>query len=103
MVLVTTPKLPLFEEQQVPFGGPNCGRLKISKNSARNSRLSLPSGPKYVRLNRAKSQLLMPSCRRVGSTRASLPKDQGPGAAKHEVLNHPFRLCGPAPEAAPLL
>src|SRR6266568_8874900 len=87
MVLVTTPKLALFAVQHVPFGGPNCGWLKMLKNSVRNSMFA--RSPIVVFLNTAKSKLLMPCWRRVESTRDSLPKPQSGGAAKHDVLNHP--------------
>src|SRR5271155_5208371 len=47
---------------------------------------SLLSGPKFVFLKTAKSQLLMPWLRRVESTRPSSPKPQSAGAEKQLVL-----------------
>ena len=73
-VLVTAPKFALFDVQQVPFGGPHWTWLKRLKNSVRNSRFILSSGPKRVFLKMAQSKLLMPFIRSVGSTRDSLPK-----------------------------
>src|SRR5271165_6834605 len=39
------------------------------------------------------SQLLMPCARRVGSTRGSLPRAKGPGAAKHAGLRTELPIC----------
>src|SRR5258708_20251198 len=87
--LFTIPKLAVFAVQQAVFGGPNCTRLKVLKNSVRNCSPSLSSGPKFVVLNIAMSQLLIPCPRSVGSTRPSLPKPQSGGAVKPLGLNHP--------------
>ncbi len=46
--------------QQPVFGGPNWTRLNVLKNSVRNCKPSLLSGPKFVVLNNAMSQLLIP-------------------------------------------
>src|SRR5580692_12040432 len=73
--------------QQVVFGGPNWTRLKVLKNSVRNCKPSLFSGPKFVVLNNAMSQLLIPAPRSVASTRDSSPNDQSSGAAKQFGLN----------------
>src|SRR5271155_586685 len=79
--------------QQAVFGGPNWTRLNVLKNSVRNCKPSLFSGPKFVVLNKAKSQLLIPAPRIVGSTRDSSPKSQAdaarepPGGAKQFTLN----------------
>src|SRR5947209_836130 len=51
--------------------------------------------PIFVLLNTAKSKLFMPSLRRVGSTRDSLPNPQSGGAAKQLVLNHCVVVRGP--------
>src|ERR1700758_4059065 len=80
-------QLPRSETTQVPFGGPNCGRLKRLKNSVRNSIFILSSGPKYVLLNIAKSKFLTPSCRKVASTRDSSPKPHAGAEVKQLVLN----------------
>src|SRR5258707_5257041 len=80
--LFTIPKLALFAVQHAVFGGPNCTRLKVLKNSVRNCRPSLSSGPKFVVLNIAMSQLLIPWPRRAESTRDSSPKPQSGGAVK---------------------
>src|SRR5258706_3681060 len=84
-VLLTTPKV---DDVTLVFGGANCVRLKMLKNSARNSNPSLSSGPKRVLLNSAKSKLFIPDPRILGSTRASLPNVKSAGAVKHPVLNH---------------
>src|SRR5262244_2446708 len=84
-VLWTLPKLP---EGRKVIGGPNCGRLKRLKNSARNSRPSLSAGPKVVLLNTAKSKLRIPCWRRLESTRGSFPNVNALGCEKQEVLNH---------------
>src|SRR5271155_561512 len=79
--------------QQAVFGGPNWTRLNVLKNSVRNCKPSLFSGPKFVVLNNAKSQLLIPAPRSVASTRDSSPKSQAdaarlpPGGAKQFGLN----------------
>src|SRR5437016_7687560 len=96
MVLVTTPKLALFAVQHVPFGGPNCGWLKMLKNSVRNSIFA--RSPIVVFLNTAKSKLFIPCCRRVASTRDSLPKPQSGGGGKHEVWNQWLSLETALPE-----
>src|ERR1700727_3753618 len=92
--LLTTPKLPVGGPvQQVVFGGPNWTRLNVLKNSVRNCKPSLFSGPKFVVLKSARSQLLMPAPRSVASTRDSSPKAQAdaarvpPGGAKQFTLN----------------
>src|SRR5258706_15665277 len=96
--LFTIPKLALFAVQHAVFGGPNCTRLKVLKNSVRNCSPNLSSGPKFVVLNIAMSQLLIPCPRRVGSTRPSLPKPQSGGGVKQLGLNQaipPERdVCG---------
>src|SRR6266850_1170074 len=76
-VLLTTPK---FDDEKLAFGGANCVRLKILKNSLRNSIPSLSSGPKRVLLNNAKSKFLTPDPRSVGSARDSLPKVKSAGS-----------------------
>src|ERR1700739_5102412 len=98
IVLVTTPKFELevcpnarfgfAAEQQLVFGGANCVRFHMLKNSVRNSNPSLLSGPNIVRLNNEKSQLLTPDPRRVGSVRDSVPKTKSAGEMKQAVLNH---------------
>src|SRR5882757_5417379 len=93
--LVTIPKLVLFAVQQAVFGGPNCTRLKVLKNSVRNWRPSLSSGPNLVVLKIAISQLLIPAPRRVESTRPSSPKPQSGGVVKQFGLNQAI----PPPEA----
>src|SRR5579863_5005224 len=70
------------------FGGANWTRLNVLKNSVRNCKPSLSSGPKVVVLNNAKSQLLIPAPRSVGSTRDSSPKPQSAGAVKQFGLIH---------------
>src|SRR5467141_617801 len=95
-VLVTTPK---FDDVTLVLGGANCVRLKRLKNSVRNSRPSFSSGPKRVRLNREKSQLLTPDARRFASVRDSFPKVKSAGDVKQAVLNHSFSLAEP-PEGA---
>ena len=72
--LLTIPKLALFAEQHAVFGGPNCTRLKVLKNSVRNCNPSLSSGPKLVVLNIAMSQLLIPCPRKVGIDTTLVPK-----------------------------
>src|SRR5258707_14660833 len=86
-VLLTTPK---FDDEKLEFGGANCVRLKILKNSLRNSSPSFSSGPKRVLLNNAKSKFLIPEPRSVGSVRDSLPKVKSGGSVKQAVLNHSF-------------
>src|SRR5271156_5070715 len=73
--------------QQAVLGGPNCTRLNVLKNSVRNCKPSLFSGPKFVVLNKAKSQLLIPAPRSVASTRDSSPKLHASGAEKQFTLN----------------
>src|SRR5438270_8971502 len=73
-------------------GGEKYGWLKMLKNSVRNSTPYL--SPKVVRLNTAKSKLLIPGERREESARASLPKPHSGGAAKQDVLNH-WVMCPP--------
>src|SRR5271156_2901092 len=85
--------------QQAVFGGPNWTRLNVLKNSVRNCKPSLFSGPKFVVLNNAKSQLLIPAPRNVASTRDSSPKPHSAGATKQLALNQttllPFTVvCG---------
>src|SRR5258706_16146600 len=101
-VLVTTPKLALFVEQQVVFGGANWVRLNRLKNSTRNSTLARPSRSSRRFLKAATSTLSTPSERRVESTRGSLPKVKSAGATKHPVLNQPLRR-GLPPVARQLL
>src|SRR5438309_7003392 len=97
-VLLTKPKFALFAVQQVVLGGANCVRLNRLKNSTRDSIPARPSEPKTIFLNTAKSKLIMPSERKVGSTRGSLPKVKSAGAAKHAVLNHPSMRGRPLPD-----
>src|SRR5271156_4702199 len=109
--LLTIPKLVLLVAgtarlvllQQEVFGGPNWTRLKVLKNSVRNCKPSLFSGPKVVVLNNAKSQLLLPAPRSVASTRDSSPKDQSPGAAKQFGLNQATPPFASVTCAVPLL
>src|SRR5208337_4860341 len=54
------------------------------KNSA--PKLRLTRSLTGVSFDSEISQLLMPCARRVGSTRGSLPRANGPGAAKHAGL-----------------
>src|SRR5580658_4682950 len=70
------------------FGGANWTRLNVLKNSVRNCKPSLSSGPKFVVLKIAMSQLLIPAPRSVGSTRDSSPKPQSAGAVKQLGLIH---------------
>src|SRR5271156_1332814 len=84
--LLVMPKLALFDAQQAVFGGPNWTRLNVLNNSVRNCKPSLSSGPKVVVLKNARSQLSIPSPRRVGSTRDSFPKPKSAGAVKQFVL-----------------
>src|SRR5580693_3676003 len=104
--LLTTPKLPVGGPvQQVVFGGPNWTRLKVLKNSVRNCKPSLFSGPKFVVLNNAMSQLLIPAPRSVASTRDSSPKPHSAGGVKQLALNQTMLLVVPGAIvcAAPLL
>src|SRR6266478_521952 len=87
-VLVTTPKFLLLAVQQMVFGGANCVRLKMLKNSVRNSRSSLSLAPNLVLLKREKSKLSTPSERSRGSARGSFPNVKSGGAVKQEGLNH---------------
>src|SRR3984957_9697464 len=64
------------------------------KNSVRNSIPSL--SPMLVRLNTAKSKLLIPGPRRFGSTRDSSPNPHCGGAAKQLVLKYLVRPPPPA-------
>src|SRR5579863_4710785 len=96
MVELITPKPPAPN----PVAGiEKYGWLKMLKNSVRNS---MPAfSPIMVRLNTAKSKLLIPGPRRLGSTRASFPNPHwnAPlvvGAVKHDVLNHCERWPPPA-------
>src|SRR5277367_6887995 len=84
--LLVTPK-PLGALQQAVFGGPNWTRLNVLKNSVRNSKPNFSPGPKFVVVFIARSQLLIPSPRSVGSTRDSLPKPKSLGAVKQVGLN----------------
>src|SRR6266446_10320001 len=95
-VLVTTPKFLLLAVQQMVLGGANCVRLKILKNSVRNSRPSRSLATNLVLLKREKSKLSTPCERSRGSTRGSFPKVKSGGAVKHEELNHrgTLRLFG---------
>jgi len=93
-VLLTTPKFK-FDGEKLVFGGANCVRLKILKNSLRNSSPSLSSGPKRVLLNSAKSKFLIPDPRSVESARDSLPKVKSAGCVKQAVLNHSFSCPRP--------
>src|SRR5215469_7375035 len=84
VALLFCPKLLL---QQPPLGRPNWTRLNVLKNSVRNCNPNLSSGPKFVVLKIAMSQLLIPAPRIVGSTRDSSPKPQAAGAVKQFTLN----------------
>src|SRR5260370_18308001 len=88
--LFTIPKLALFAVQHAVFGGPNCTRLKVLKNSVRNCSPNLSSGPKFVVLNIAMSQLLIPCPRRLRSTRPSLPNPQSDLRLKQLGFNQPI-------------
>src|ERR1700678_2490326 len=90
--LFTIPKVLL---PRVLPGGPNWTRLNVLKNSDRNCKPSLFSGPKFVVLNNAKSQLLIPAPRIVASTRDSSPKPHSAGATKQLVLNQTTLLVVP--------
>src|SRR5580692_135529 len=83
------------------FGGENWTRLKVLKNSVRNCKPSLSSGPKFVVLNIAMSQLLIPALRSVASTRDSSPKPHAAGAVKQFGLIHVIP-CGVTVWGAPL-
>src|ERR1700677_4611884 len=85
--LLVIPKLALLDSQHAVFGGPNWTRLNVLKNSVRNCKPNFSPGPKLVVLNSARSQLLIPSPRSVGSTRDSLPKPKSLGAVKQFGLN----------------
>src|ERR1700733_4489097 len=85
--LFVIPNVPLFYVQQAVFGGSNCARLKVLKNSVRNWKPSFPSGPKFVVLKSARSQLSIPAPRSVGSTRDSFPKPKSLGAVKQVGLS----------------
>src|ERR1700722_9682247 len=87
--LFTIPKVPL---PRVPPGGPNWTRLNVLKNSVRNCKPSLFSGPKFVVLYNAMSQLLIPAPRIVASTRDSSPKPHSAGGVKQLVLNQTISL-----------
>src|SRR4029077_16501022 len=90
--------------------GANCVRLKMLKNSVRNSRSSLSLAPNLVLLKREKSKLSTPSERSRGSARGSFPNVKSEGAVKQEVSNHlgaPVLLGSPsfavaAPDTATL-
>src|SRR5437667_2337738 len=77
------------------FGAPNCTRLVRLKNSVRNC--SPTRSVMAVVLKRAKSQLLIPWPRSVGSSRLSVPKVNAGGEVKHDVLNHALSLDCAAP------
>src|ERR1700757_3175210 len=85
--LLVIPKLALFDVQQAVFGGAKWTRLKALKHSVRNCKPSFSFGPKFVVLNSAMSQLLIPAPRSVGSTRDSSPKAKSPGAVKQVGSN----------------
>src|ERR1700678_919950 len=85
--LLVIPKLALLLWQQAVFGGPNWTRLNVLKNSVRNCKPNLSPGPKFVVLNIARSQLLIPSPRSVGSTRDLFPKPKSLGAVKQFGVN----------------
>src|ERR1700748_373081 len=88
--LLVIPKLALLDAQQAVFGGPNCTRLKVLKNSVRNSKPYFSPGPKFVVFFIAMSQLSIPWPRSVGSTRDSLPKPKLLGTVKQAGLNQAF-------------
>src|SRR6266478_6380314 len=94
-VLVTTPKFALFVVQQIVFGGANWVRLNKLKNSTRNSIPVFASRPSMSFLKRAKSKLITPSERSVGSARDWFPKVKSAGAEKQAGLNHARRREGP--------
>src|ERR1700757_4142232 len=85
--LVEVPNVGLLDSQQAVFGGPNWTRLNVLKNSVRNCKPNFSPGPKFVVLNIARSQLLIPSPRSVGSTRDSFPKPKLLGVVKQAGLN----------------
>src|ERR1700688_722660 len=85
--LLVIPTVGLLAWQQAGGGGPNWARLKGFKNSVRNFKPYLSSGSKLVVVNSARSQLLIPSPRSVGSTRDSFPKPKSLGAVKQAGLN----------------
>src|SRR6202522_2552873 len=85
--LLVIPKVGLLASQQAVVGGPNWTRLNVLKNSVRNSKPNFSPGPKFVVFFIARSQLLIPSPRSVGSTRDSLPKPKSLGAVKQAGLN----------------
>src|SRR5277367_6965382 len=85
--LFVIPKVALFARQQAVFGGLNWARLNVLKNSVRNCKPNFSSGPKFVVLNIARSQLSIPAPRSVPSTRDSFPKPKSLGAVKQFGLN----------------
>src|SRR6202161_4374630 len=85
--LLVIPKVGLLAWQQAVVGAPNWTRLNVLKNSVRNCKPNFSPGPKFVVLNIARSQLLIPSPRSVGSTRDSFPKPKLLGAVKQSGLN----------------
>src|SRR6202453_2450174 len=98
--LLVIPKVGLLAVQQAVVGAPNWTRLNVLKNSVRNCKPNLSPGPKFVLLNIARSQLLIPWPRSVGSTRDSLPKPKSLGAVKQAGLNQaipPFSATCAAP------
>src|SRR5271157_3836075 len=76
--------MPNRAEPKEVLGDPNCTRLNVLKNSA--PKLRLTRSLTGVSFDSEISQLSMPNARRVGSTRGSFPRANGPGAAKHAGL-----------------
>src|SRR5258708_5182526 len=102
--LFVIPKFALLDSQQAVFGATNWTRLNVLKNSVRNSKPNFSPGPKFVLLNIARSQLLIPWPRRLGSTRDSFPKPKSLGAVKQAGLNQanpPFSFTCAVPLAHP--
>src|SRR5277367_1513600 len=85
--LFVIPKVALLDSQQAVFGAANWTRLNVLKNSVRNCKPNRSPGPKFTVLNAARSQLLIPWPRSVGSTRDSFPKPKSLGAVKQAGLN----------------
>src|ERR1700722_7833325 len=95
MVEVMAPKpFPVGVPSKPVPGCEKYGWLKMLKNSVRNS--TPIRSPILVFLNTAKSKLLIPGPRRLGSTRDSSPNPHCGGAAKQLVLKYWVRPPPPA-------
>src|ERR1700744_2491913 len=85
--LFLIPTVALIDAHPAVFGGLNWARLNVLKNSVRNCKPNFSSGPKFVVLNIARSQLSIPALRSVPSTRDSFPKPKSLGAVKQAGLS----------------